>query len=91
MTLPRRWRRLPAGIEAGPPADPAYPLRMPGARAARARQEAASSGIVISKPLAEALQKAEAILARLSEGASDTGQAAGPNTTSPGITCLDAT
>ncbi len=54
---------IAGGIEAGPPADPAFPVRMPGARAARARQEAAERGILVSKPLAEALRKTENVLA----------------------------
>jgi len=63
------------GIEAIPPADPVAPVRMPGARAAAARDAARRDGILITPQVFEALRRAELKLAGIErQGALETTQ-----------------
>jgi LDH2 family malate/lactate/ureidoglycolate dehydrogenase len=62
--LAGHMERVASGIEAVPAADPDCPVRLPGARAAAARENAARNGIMVSKDLAAAIESAATIVDR---------------------------
>lgn len=49
-------------MEASIPADPDQPVRLPGARAASCREQSRRNGILVAQPLADAMQRAAALV-----------------------------